>query len=352
MFNKVFSQRQPDFAGFVDMITGKISPQRVYCVELGIDPEVVRYIWEKYLCLPPTADSIYQKLECWYHLGYDFVRYAHAFSNLPDFSKRSTLDTAELSRGQRNWVDQQAGLVGTWEDYHRIDWQNIAVDYATLAVYKRHLRPGMKLLLSYPLFETVLEHLMGYRGLLVGIIRQPDLVKAVFSTWGQKVWEFYSALIDDEAVGGIFHADDFGYKTATIISPRHLEEYVFPWLHQYAQLAHSRGKVFFLHSCGKIEALLDYLLTEVKIDALHSFQDAIMPVTEFKRRYPQAGALGGVDVDKLVRFTPEQLRQYVGAILRQMMQQGRYALGSGNSITNYIPVENYLTMLAQAADFG
>jgi len=34
------------------------------------------------------------------------------------------------------------------------------------------------------------------------------------------------------------------------------------------------------------------------------------------------------------------------------MPGGGYALGSGNSITNYIPVENYLIMLDEGAKWG
>lgn len=49
-------------------------------------------------------------------------------------------------------------------------------------------------------------------------------------------------------------------------------------------------------------------------------------------------------MDKLARLDKEKLRKYVRTILNECMPRGRYALGSGNSISNYIPVENYITM--------
>jgi uroporphyrinogen decarboxylase len=58
-------------------------------------------------------------------------------------------------------------------------------------------------------------------------------------------------------------------------------------------------------------------------------------------------ALGGVDVDKLARFDEESLRKYVRDILDKCMPGGRYALGSGNSVTNYVPPKNYITMLEE-----
>ena len=84
----------------------------------------------------------------------------------------------------------------------------------------------------------------------------------------------------------------------------------------------------------------------VKIDAFHSFQDVIIPVGEFLKRYgDKIAALGGIDMDKLSRMDEDSLRKYVRETIDECMEIGRYALGSGNTIANYIPVKNYLTML-------
>jgi len=45
-----------------------------------------------------------------------------------------------------------------------------------------------------------------------------------------------------------------------------------------------------------------------------------------------------VDVGKLSQLKEKELRQCVRNILDKCMPGGGYALGSGNSITNYIPV--------------
>jgi len=103
-----------------------------------------------------------------------------------------------------------------------------------------------------------------------------------------------------------------------------------------------------LHCCGNVLEIMDDLIEVVKIDAFHSFQDVIVPVGEFKKRYGNTIAiLGGVDMDKLSRLEEQNLRNYVRGILDECMSGGRYALGSGNSIANYIPIENYLIMLEE-----
>ena len=59
------------------------------------------------------------------------------------------------------------------------------------------------------------------------------------------------------------------------------------------------------------------------------------------------GVVGGVDVDALSRMETCDLRRYVRRILEECAPGGGYALGSGNSVTNYVRVENYLAMLEE-----
>lgn len=109
--------------------------------------------------------------------------------------------------------------------------------------------------------------------------------------------------------------------------------------------------MYWFHCCGNISNVIDDFIYDVKIDALHSFQDEIIPVWKFKEKYGnKIAVLGGVDVDKLASLDKEKLRKYVRDILKKCMPY-RYALGSGNSIANYIPVENYLTMLDEGWKF-
>jgi uroporphyrinogen decarboxylase len=53
-------------------------------------------------------------------------------------------------------------------------------------------------------------------------------------------------------------------------------------------------------------------------------------------------------MDKLCRLDQDNLRRYVRHILSACVPTGRIALGSGNSIANYVPVENVFVMLEEA----
>ena len=40
-------------------------------------------------------------------------------------------------------------------------------------------------------------------------------------------------------------------------------------------LRYAAGRPYLLHSCGKLDVIMDYFIDEVKIDAKHSFEDTI-----------------------------------------------------------------------------
>ncbi len=85
----------------------------------------------------------------------------------------------------------------------------------------------------------------------------------------------------------------------------------------------------------------------------HSFEDTIEDVCELKGTWGQRIALlGGIDVDFMCRATPEQIRERVRKTLDICMPGGGYCLGSGNSVANYIPVDNYLAMMDEGRSWG
>jgi uroporphyrinogen decarboxylase len=112
---------------------------------------------------------------------------------------------------------------------------------------------------------------------------------------------------------------------------------------------HANGRRYYLHSCGEVSAIMEDLIRDVRIDGKHSFQDTILPIAKAKALYgDRIALLGGVDIHKLSTLEPAALRAYVRGVIDACSPGGRFAVGSGNSIPSYIPVESYLTMLDEA----
>jgi uroporphyrinogen decarboxylase len=163
---------------------------------------------------------------------------------------------------------------------------------------------------------------------------------------------FYKHILDLDRLVALFPGDDMGYKSATMISPAHLRLYTLPWHRRFAAMAHERGIPYFLHSCGNVVSIMEDLITDVRIDGKHSFEDAIIPVQEFQSRYGERIAvLGGLDINILSGKSAEEVRRHVRFLLETCGGRGRYAVGSGNSVPSYVPVENYLAMIEETHRF-
>ncbi len=84
----------------------------------------------------------------------------------------------------------------------------------------------------------------------------------------------------------------------------------------------------------------------VKIDAKHSFQDNAYPIDDWYPKYHERiGILGGVDMDLLARGTPEEVRRRTRQIIELCTPEGRFAVGCGNTVANYLRIENYYAMI-------
>lgn len=349
---------QPDCDRFVRVMLGKEQPTRPPLVEYIVDPVVMRPILTDMIGRPwvdvvwddrdSHAAYLDNVIDFWYRLGYDFIRLEIGLG-FPTHGLVAD-DPAPGATGKRGWVDQHHGTITSWDDFETYAWPTIeAMDFFWLEYINDHLPDGMGFISSHG--GGVYEHLsaiLSYEGLCLLIMDQPDLVAAVADRIGELQLKFYEHLLDLDRLSVVFPGDDMGFRSATLISPNDLVKYTLPWHKRYARMAHEKGLPYFLHSCGNLEAIMPHLINEVGIDGKHSFEDAIVPVTEMYRRYhDRIALLGGVDVNMLTRATPDDLRKYVRGII-DANSDGRYAIGSGNSIPSYIPVENYLTMLDEA----
>ena len=123
---------------------------------------------------------------------------------------------------------------------------------------------------------------------------------------------------------------------------------MFPIYKKMVAEAHKAGKPFILHSCGNLDEVYEDLIEDVGIDAKHSFEDVILPVGEFKQRYgSRVTPLGGLDVDVICRSGEGELRAYTRRMIEECFADGHWALGTGNSLTDYMPVENYIAVLEE-----
>lgn len=349
----------PDRNWFKDVILGKTIPDRPPFIELFLDQEVLEVIVTEYLgrqWVPfqkgdrqAMAKYWDNYIEAYYRLGYDSIWMPGG----PDFTgkERRAEDTAVLAKSSRRWDEEGASAIASWADFETYPWPSTEVfDLWNFEYVATHLYEGMGIAVTpgRGFLEVPLEIIMGYTNFSLLLYDEPDLVRAVCDKVGEAEMAYYRQVSGHDKIISFFPGDDMGFKSATLIAPDVLRELIFPWHKKAAELAHKHDYLYMLHSCGNLETIMPDFIDDIKIDAKHSFEDQIMPVTQFKDKYgDRIGVLGGIDVDFLCRADEKSLREYTRRVLDHCMKGGRYALGTGNSVANYIPIENYLIMMEE-----
>jgi uroporphyrinogen decarboxylase len=343
----------PDCEEMLRCMRRQGTPKRVHIMELFLDGEVSseiarRYgVWDDIDPEQPYA-HLRQAIVLSRFLGFDYVR--SGVGNMPyPMNYEIADDTADLKHsGGRYFVNQRTGPITNWDEFERYPWPDIAgADTRDLDWLQENLPDDMCIvgdLGSH--FAEYLNWLMGYETLCYALHDDRKLVAAIRDKIAEANRGMSTLLLQFDRVETVWGSDDMGFRSGTLIGPDDMREFVLPGHREAAKRVHEAGKLYHLHSCGKLDAIMPDLIEDVKIDAKHSFEDAICSVVEHKRLYGDRIALiGGVDMDLLARSSPERVRHRTREILDACMPGGGYFLGTGNSVANYIPLDNYLAML-------
>jgi len=351
----------PDWEGLAGSILRRGTPRRVHAIELFLDREISDAICERYDLLSDLehSDAFFEQkreIRVQRFLGYDFVRCGLSDFTMP-LSYLQAADTADLQReGGRSFVDEHRGPIATWEEFESYPWPDASsVSTRALEWYEANLPEDMCVIGSggFAHFAEYVVWLMGYETLCIALFEQRDLVAAIARKLVDMYKVFLRQILSFERVKIIWGSDDMGFRGGTLISPADLREFVLPGHKAMAEMSHAAGRPYLLHSCGNLELIMDDLIDDVGIDAKHSFEDTIERVTEVKATYGRRiGLLGGIDVDFLCRSDEAAVRERVRHTLDVCMRGSGYCLGTGNSVANYIPLDNYLAMLDEGRRFG
>jgi uroporphyrinogen decarboxylase len=236
-----------------------------------------------------------------------------------------------------------------WSELPDRYWQVAASRFDALS---KCLPPGMKALggIGNGVFELS-EDLVGFEYLAYMTADDPELVGDLYRRIGDLMIEIWSVFLDRYSDGFAIcrFGDDLGFKTSTLVSPKMIRQFILPQYKRLIDLIKGAGKPFLWHSCGKIFAIMDDVIA-LGIDAKHSNEDTIAPFDEWISRYgDRIGLLGGIDVDLLCVNDPADIVADVFEKGSRFRAAARgYALGSGNSIPDYVPVDGYLAMIEAA----
>ena len=325
------NNREPDFQNIVDVVNHKV-PSRPTLFEMMLNPRLLRTLTNE-KANPFALETIVRAYDS---AGYDYVTLKPtAFTYIDRDAEGATISLNDNS------------FIYDRESFDKFKWRN-PDDYSLEEFLKipEYLPKKMKVvpLGSYGILENVIA-ITGYENLCMMIYDDEELVYDIFEKVGTTMVKYYSRFVEYDFVGALMSNDDWGFNTQPLLSPADLRRFVFPWHKKTVELAHEHGKLAFLHSCGNYTSIIDDVINDMKYDARHSYEDTIIPVeTAYETLRDRIAIFGGIDVDYMTRHSLEDITNRSRKMVEKQMSTGSYALGTGNSVPEYISDDHYFAM--------
>ncbi len=331
---------QPDYTNILKILAGK-KPDRFTLFEFFLNgPLYEKFAGYKIVSGMGANERSLLNMTAYANAGYDYFTF-HACPISFQTGHKEHKKTISLNQGF---------AIQNETDFEKYPWPDANnYDYSLIGYLAERKPEGLGLIPYGPggVLENVIA-LTGFDNLCFMLADQPDLAKAIFDKVGKTLMDYYSISSEHDCVIACISNDDWGFNTQTMLSLEQMRKYVFPWHTKISETIKKAGKYSILHSCGYYGQIIDDMVDDMKYHARHSFEDNIIPIEKaYEQMNMRMALLGGIDVDFICRSTPEQIYNRSCNMLT-IASKGGYALGSGNSIPEYVPVEGYLSMIAAA----
>ena len=284
------------------------------------------------------------------------------FRHYCGFQKDSGYDTVSFEccvgpamPGSGALGNHKEGVIKTRKDFDSYPWDSIPDMYFRenrdfFRALAEAMPQGMKGIggVGNGVFECV-QDVVGFQELCYIKADDGELYKALFAKVGEllaRIWKRFLAEFGD-LYCVCRMGDDLGYKSNTLLDADDIRSFIIPQYRKIVDLVHASGKPFLLHSCGCIFCVMDDIIKYSGIDAKHSNEDVISPYSKWIDEYgDRIGNFGGLDTDVLCDSSSVDVVSYTTDIYRLCEKKGHgAAIGSGNSIPDYVSPARYSLML-------
>lgn len=336
---------RPNVLGLLSRLKGENDD--FFTLEFAIDDTLLKtfcidYLhreWVPYDKASKMARASYwdNVIECYYRLGFSGLRVSNGLM----------FEINALSEDNPRKWSNHTGQISDEESYHAYPWPTIEdMDLFDYEYVSTHLYEGMGIFACVygGILEMLSEYLLGFENLSYMLYDDEGLLKTITNRVGDLLLSAYKKILKIPKVVAILQGDDMGYNSGLMFPIDFLRTYIFPWHKALYRMAKEANIPYLLHSCGNLRPILDELITFC--DAKHSFENNGLSVIDFcKTHGKKVGVIGGIDMDILARGSKTQVKEAVDQTLEACFCSSRYVLGSGNSIPDYVPMENFIHML-------
>lgn len=324
-------------------------PDRIPLVEVVVSYEAQSYFLGKNV----GPGDIKKQVEFWSKAGYDYIPLTIGLMKPGGVTEESLITEAvEEDISEESFI--KSGILKNNSDLDKkINWNKAKnIDDHEFQEANKYLPEKMKIIATTGKIFTLAWMLMGFESFCLGLSTKPDLIQELINRISEIQIKAIKKVAKNENVKAIWIVDDLAFDTGLIISPNHLEKYVYPAYRKLIEVAKDNGLYTILHSDGDIRKVIDDLV-EIGIDAIHPIDPNALDIKEIKDRHgDEISLFGNVDVELLANGTQKEIEEYVKYLIKNIAPGGGYGLGSGNSVPNWANFDNYKKMVETCLKYG
>ena len=186
---------------------------------------------------------------------------------------------------------------------------------------------------------------VGFEGLCTMCYDQPKLVHEMMDYVVDFTIEALDRGYSDAAPDYVYFSEDMAYKTASMISPAMVREFMEPGYRRLVQFCRDKGVPVIIMDCDGYNGQLIPIWIDVGINAASPIEIAAHndPVLYRKQYGKHIAMLGAIDKREL-RFDKPRVKREVMSKVPWLVEQGGYIPGVDHGVPPDVPVRNFLYM--------
>ncbi len=195
---------------------------------------------------------------------------------------------------------------------------------------------------------SLFERAWGLRGmedLLADVAGRPEFVAELLDAITEHHLADLATVLREVPSDAVWFGDDFGMQSGVTMGAPHWRRLIKPRLARLYALVRNEGRLVFIHSCGKVDEILDDLI-DIGVNIFNPFQPEVMDVFEvFERCRGRLAFAGGLGIQSVLPHgTPEEVREATQRLI-DLGRDGGLIIEPSHAITPDVPPENVVAMV-------
>ena len=206
-----------------------------------------------------------------------------------------------------------------------------------------------------PLLCQVFD-LVGMEETMIKMKTEPALIEAILEKVFDFSMDYYMQLLDScgESMPIFAMGDDFASQRGLLLSPEDWRKFLKPKYKKIFEMAKSKDKYIWFHSCGNILEVLPDLI-EIGIDVWETVQLHTLGITPEKLKTEYGNDViffGGINTQKLPFATLDEIDYEVKYCIDVLGRNGGYIFGPDHQIKPDVAPEKTVKLFRTAMEYS